>query len=405
MLDMDIDDDSPVNVDTVPEPHSTMVNCEEQGGTPSPVRSQPPSRDASTYPASPNPSIASHVLLDFDETLDFNLDVASPVDLDLVPDPETGMNMVVSPERPRSPTLYPFQLPARDASISPPSPCQDSVMDYSMSVKNTAPLPAPALDMPDVSAAVDGNLGAPNSISTFAADKPPIDDPVGEKDTQALEPSGNIRTRRQGRTEGDATTMSCPPTVPSKHINVDTVTSNSASSKRPRTSSKHSLGSTLKTAEMPQWFINSRDMFVSENLGEEWTCLVHEWGRFEEEEDFVELRRLPSKGRPKAVEMWISRARSTSWRTDIGNLKEYKEHFYRWWTLLQPAWRVSNGTIDYNSVVGDWGCLRLPGLNGLQSVLAALFYWGIVVQKKAAQRKVWLSAIEDCFIAVSNLRR
>jgi hypothetical protein len=228
--------------------------------------------------------------------------------------------------------------------------------------------------------------------------------------------SSPMRTRRSKGGTSDAPITPSLSSIPSKRKNTDAA--NATPSKRTRKAAVEESADAMAPSppsapvissstreEAPKWFLDVTEMFRSENLGEEWKKLVDEWKCFETEQGFVEVMNLSSKGRPEAVKMWIARRRSTTWRPEISNVNDYATQFQAWWLNLQPDWRVVNDTVQKHSVVGNWDCLQLPGLNGLQSVLAALFYWGIAARKKPAHRKIWISIVEDCFIAISNVRR
>ncbi|KDR72152.1 hypothetical protein GALMADRAFT_18798, partial [Galerina marginata CBS 339.88] len=111
-------------------------------------------------------------------------------------------------------------------------------------------------------------------------------------------------------------------------------------------------------------------------LGPRWMELVVLWADFEAKEGYKERTKLSATGRPAAVKDWIQRARSPTWRPVIKDLAEFEREFGVWWTGLQPGWRVSD---TEGSAVedgeGDWKVLRKPGVNGLLSLLAALFFW------------------------------
>ncbi|KAF9033391.1 hypothetical protein BJ165DRAFT_1332159, partial [Panaeolus papilionaceus] len=80
---------------------------------------------------------------------------------------------------------------------------------------------------------------------------------------------------------------------------------------------------------------------------------------------------------PAAVGMWVGRGRSTTWRPEIEEARVFGMQFNQWWLELQPSWRNMNGRLACQEVDGDWECLRSPGPNGLLSVVAMLFYWGL----------------------------
>jgi len=71
--------------------------------------------------------------------------------------------------------------------------------------------------------------------------------------------------------------------------------------------------------------------------------------------------------------------------------------------MIQPPWCVSDGKLLKDVVDGDWDSLRRPGLNGIVSILAALFYWGLAVKDKPGKKRVWTVAVADCLIAFRHL--
>ncbi|KAF9032256.1 hypothetical protein BJ165DRAFT_1331794, partial [Panaeolus papilionaceus] len=85
--------------------------------------------------------------------------------------------------------------------------------------------------------------------------------------------------------------------------------------------------------------------------------------------------KLPTKHRPFPIKEWIGRARSLTYRPDNINLASYEQDFKLWWASMQPAWRLDDGKVVASRVDGNWTGLRMPGINGLLNVVAALFYW------------------------------
>jgi hypothetical protein len=144
-------------------------------------------------------------------------------------------------------------------------------------------------------------------------------------------------------------------------------------------------------------------MFNEPSLDVSWTELVELWSSFEQKESYTEAGKLSPKNRPAVVGQWILRARPGGWRPNIANLPGFKRQFQQWWVTIQPVWRVSDRKLLKDVVNGDWDSLRCPGLNGIVSVLAALFYWGLAMKEKPGKRKVWMAAIEDCQIVFCHL--
>lgn len=53
---------------------------------------------------------------------------------------------------------------------------------------------------------------------------------------------------------------------------------------------------------------------------------------------------------------------------------------------------------------GAWDALRVGGPNGLLSVMAALFFWGLAAEKMGkSDQKKWLEALHDVDAVVGRL--
>ncbi|PPR04509.1 hypothetical protein CVT24_013115 [Panaeolus cyanescens] len=166
-------------------------------------------------------------------------------------------------------------------------------------------------------------------------------------------------------------------------------------------------------AQVPDWFTGCMRMFtegstgigVDKNgsLGDDWVRLVDAWSVFQRKAGFEEDRRLPTKNRPTVIKDWIARARNPLYRPDIRNIGEYEASFDAWWSSMQPDWRLERGKVNRDLVDGDWSDLRLPGLNGLVSVVAALFYWGLAVNGNKTRTVAWQKSVRDCTTALQHL--
>ncbi|KAJ7025991.1 hypothetical protein C8F04DRAFT_911206, partial [Mycena alexandri] len=100
---------------------------------------------------------------------------------------------------------------------------------------------------------------------------------------------------------------------------------------------------------------------------------------------------LDKMNRPPAVSIWIGRARGSRARPEtdtvpkIASLAVYGRDWWNWWATLQPSWRVQAlGRPDrfaretYPSLKREnWEPLRVPGQNGVLSVVAAVYWWGV----------------------------
>lgn len=144
----------------------------------------------------------------------------------------------------------------------------------------------------------------------------------------------------------------------------------------------------------PSWFLSASEMLHSEPLGQPWNQAVSLWEAFEVSTGFPDTRRLPklrARHRPVFVGDWIQRARISTYRPNIPDFDDAGEKFTTWWASLQPQWRVSDDGSLIRSC-GSWEDLRRPGVNGLLSVLAALFFWGAAAGGKDSR---WDEAVAD----------
>jgi hypothetical protein len=122
-------------------------------------------------------------------------------------------------------------------------------------------------------------------------------------------------------------------------------------------------------ADVPKWFINATMMLRSALLGSSWTSLLEMWLKYKEGKDLSDDGKLGTTSHLACITAWIAQAHSAKWRPIIKNANEFKEQFWCWWISVQPKWRK-----DLKQREGDWQVLQKPRVNGIISVLAALFY-------------------------------
>ncbi|KAF9471141.1 hypothetical protein BDN70DRAFT_820400, partial [Pholiota conissans] len=140
-------------------------------------------------------------------------------------------------------------------------------------------------------------------------------------------------------------------------------------------SAAHTPSSSIKVspapANSPDWFKKAIDFLNSEELGAEWVHLVELWSQFEEQSSYTENGLLGNRGRPTCIAEWIRYARSPSYRPKRSG-------------VLSRC----DGTLDD---------IRMPGKNGLLSVLAALFFWGVSAEGEEGSggEASWKVAVDD----------
>jgi len=145
-------------------------------------------------------------------------------------------------------------------------------------------------------------------------------------------------------------------------------------------------------------------MMRSKELGAQWIQLVKAWEAFKVKLDFKESKKLSTTSCPEAVKAWIQRARAPAWMPAIVDTTAYEADFKLWWASVQPKWRKSSaGKVVFARVDGDWEEIRRPGLNGLLSIMAGLYFWGTALGKGDDGQKGWKQAVADCQVALNAL--
>jgi len=92
-------------------------------------------------------------------------------------------------------------------------------------------------------------------------------------------------------------------------------------------------------------------------------------------------RGIAVSGRPDILTKWIACGRWRAKDPVISNPDVFGKKWWEWWTSLQPPWRkIRSKRPDTMSTYGDsWDTLLYPGQNGVLSIVATLYWWGIAV--------------------------
>ncbi|KAL0958882.1 hypothetical protein HGRIS_014198 [Hohenbuehelia grisea] len=137
----------------------------------------------------------------------------------------------------------------------------------------------------------------------------------------------------------------------------------------------------------PEWFARNYKALleVDDDLGEAFVELLQAYIDLEATYGFVKgnpSESLPKNERPAEVGKWIGNGRRSEPLVD--DLLTFDIAAWRWWKVLQPAWRQVQDiegplTVQHREGNGDWSCLRVPGQNGFLSVVVVLTWWGSTV--------------------------
>jgi hypothetical protein len=163
--------------------------------------------------------------------------------------------------------------------------------------------------------------------------------------------------------------------APSSDLIDDTSSSSPSATPSSITASPLRLSSLDLPSAMPGKLLPVLEMFKT-ITHEKWTMLVSKWLQFEASHNFQ--GKLSASGRPACVGDWIARARSPNWRPIPS--KSLGEHVETWWAGMQPEFRTADDGRLLEScrevgIADNWEHLRHAGVNGLVSVVAALFFW------------------------------
>jgi hypothetical protein len=169
----------------------------------------------------------------------------------------------------------------------------------------------------------------------------------------------------------------------------------------------HELQSTLSEPvacpeKAADWFRDAYTEMTRINLGVHFHALVNVWTRIKAASRFEHApTNLSHRLRPGQVGRWIAvqRGRRPA-DTAVPNPKQYAVEWRTWWETLQPHWRVKgeDGKWVVGGVYGmEWGCLFQWGVNGVLSILAALYFWGCTVigSPNAELMCAWETEVQD----------
>ncbi|KAJ7041691.1 hypothetical protein C8F04DRAFT_946802 [Mycena alexandri] len=116
--------------------------------------------------------------------------------------------------------------------------------------------------------------------------------------------------------------------------------------------------------------------------------------------------------RPKVLAAWIRGGRGTKSKLQpvVASLATFVPEWDGWWDSMQPEWRERNRQgrwridLPYQKE-WDWGVMQAYGINGILSVVAGIYFWGVAVlaQHDEDQTARWDNAVQDVVWVLEGL--
>ncbi|KAJ7073546.1 hypothetical protein B0H15DRAFT_792692 [Mycena belliarum] len=172
------------------------------------------------------------------------------------------------------------------------------------------------------------------------------------------------------------------------------------------------------------WFRAVYGEVSRKSLGGCYNEVLEEWARVERGYNWDMNkggRGLSKAGRPAEVSAWVTAARglrkgalANGVGPEIKLLSDFDMTWWSWWGNLQPGWRRKDmqtpGRFVRDTYPEDgrdtWDTLRHPGQNGVLSLVATLYWWGMKVAADGgrADQESWTEAVTDVKWMLSGLR-
>lgn len=160
--------------------------------------------------------------------------------------------------------------------------------------------------------------------------------------------------------------------------------------------------------DAPSWFTDSYAHFDEgrEFLGSHWTKLVDHFVLLEAADEYASHSSLPRDGRPEMASKWVNDGRLSRTKTKkmptlaLADLPAFKRSFQTWYDGMQPSWRSKVEDRWVRAKVGrkklDWELLDVRGVNGMLTVIATLYWWGMAVRNHSQDEyDEWEAAVDD----------
>jgi hypothetical protein len=167
----------------------------------------------------------------------------------------------------------------------------------------------------------------------------------------------------------------------------------------------------VSRASWPAWLSMQHDLF-SKVTDDHFQCILKLWTHLKWAYGFQSDRAcaLSKDKQPDQVNWWIGHGHKVTAMPPITFVWVFKRQLWKWWVHLQPAWHQDTASDDGSmSHTGprEWDKLAKPGVNGIVSVVACLYWWF----KRAAEEDedddshlpLWANIIDDVSWVLTQL--
>ncbi|KZV68903.1 hypothetical protein PENSPDRAFT_581722, partial [Peniophora sp. CONT] len=112
---------------------------------------------------------------------------------------------------------------------------------------------------------------------------------------------------------------------------------------------------------------------------------------------------LNPSGRPSQVGWWTARKRCDR-LPPLDDVQLYGDTVTKWYLSLQPEWRGNALPLSKDVPSGEsWSALRIPGRNGLLSLIAAVGWWWKVAHDNREEQVYMYGVLNDLAWTVDAL--
>ncbi|KAJ7573915.1 hypothetical protein C8J56DRAFT_743400, partial [Mycena floridula] len=156
------------------------------------------------------------------------------------------------------------------------------------------------------------------------------------------------------------------------------------------------------------WFKVLYCEFGSADLTERhWDELLQKWTELERLYSYEdEHARLKASTRPAELGSWIANGCTRHDCPVIKSVRSFSNNWWFWWEDMQPSWWAKSGPERFvwnkETYGEDWAFIKFPGKNGVMSLCATLFWWGLALKELPGfghGKWIWQNALEDvCWV-------